>query len=79
MLRQITKAFLMNESFKATAAVSVQGLHDILTSLRPSNKRDRNRIQMAQEHLRHLKREMRQLNEKIDDLENQLQVLNEEK
>ena len=79
MLRNLTKKILLKEGLKVDAAASVQALYDIVTSVRPSNKRDSNRLSLATEHLRSIKSHMRSLNERINSLEEQLQLLNEEK
>ena len=79
MFRKLTKQFLLNENFKIDAAASIQALQDIVENVRTINKRDRNRISLAKEHLRGIKRQMRSLNEKIGSLEEELNLLKEEK
>ena len=79
MLNKITKAFLMNESIKIDASVSVQALSDIISNIRVTNKRDNNRISLAKEHIRGIKRHLRSLNERIDSLEEELKILTEDK
>ena len=65
MFKKITKAFLMKEQFKIDPAASVQALSDIISNIRVTNKRDTNRISLAKEHLRGIKRQLRSLNERI--------------
>jgi hypothetical protein len=79
MLNRLTKKFLLNESVRIDPLASVQALYDIVTSIRVANKRDSNRMQLAKEHVRNLKRQIRSLNERVVDLEEQLNLLNEEK
>ena len=79
MLRKIAKQFLLNENIKIDPAASVQALYDIVSTIRVTNKRDTNRISLAKEHLRGIKRQMRSLNEKIGSLEEELNLLKEEK
>ena len=79
MLKKITKKFLLNESFKVDAGASVQALYDIVSNLRVTNKRDNNRISLAKEHLRGIKRQLRSLNERVVSLEEELKILNEDK
>ena len=79
MFNKIAKKFLLNEDFKVDAGASVQALYDIVTSLRVTNKRDNNRISLAKEHLRGIKRQLRSLNERIESLETELNLLKEEK
>ena len=79
MWRKITKNFLLNETLKVDVPASLQGLSVIVTNIRVTNQRDNNRIKLAKEHIRGIKRQMRTLNEKIDSLEQELNVLKEEK
>ena len=79
LINKITKSFLLNEQLKVDAVASVQALYDIVTNVRVTNKRDTNRINLAKEHLRGIKRQMRSLNEKIGSLEEELNLLKEEK
>ena len=79
MLNRLTKKFLLNESVRIDPLASVQALYDIVTNIRVANKRDSNRMQLAKEHVRNLKRQIRSLNERVVDLEEQLNLLNEEK
>ena len=79
MLKKLTKKFLLNEDIKVNAGASVQALYDIVSSIRVTNKRDGNRISLAKEHLRGIKRQLRSLNERIDSLEEELKILTEDK
>ena len=69
----------MNEEFRIDAGASVQALQDIIGNIRVTNKRDSNRISLAKEHLRGIRRHLRGLNEKINSLEEELTLLKEEK
>ena len=79
MLNRFTKKILLGEGIKVDPMASVQALYDIVTTIRVTNKRDNNRISLAKEHLRGIKRQMRTLNEKIESLESELNLLKEEK
>ena len=79
MLRKIAKQFLLNENIKIDPAASVQALYDIVSTIRVTNKRDTNRISLAKEHLRGIKRQLRSLNERVVSLEEELKILNEDK
>jgi hypothetical protein len=79
VLKKLTKKFLLNEDIKVNAGASVQALYDIVSSIRVTNKRDSNRISLAKEHLRGIKRQLRSLNERIDSLEEELKILTEDK
>jgi|15BtaG_2_1085339.scaffolds.fasta_scaffold02475_4 hypothetical protein len=78
-LRNLTKKFILNEIFKADAAASIQALTDIVSSIRTTNKKDANRVQIAKEHLRTIKRQVRTLSERVATLEDELTLLKEEK
>ena len=79
ILNKVTKRFLLKEVLNFDAAASIQALSDIVSSIRVTNKRDFNRISLAKEHVRGIKRQMRSLNEKIGSLEEELNLLKEEK
>tara|TARA_B100001094_G_C18183962_1_gene802580 strand:+ start:1770 stop:2009 length:240 start_codon:yes stop_codon:yes gene_type:complete len=79
MWRKITKNFLMNENLKVDIPASLQALSDIVSNVRVTNQRDSNRIKLAKEHIRGIRRHMRQLNEKVNSLESELSLLKEEK
>ncbi len=79
LLNRITKSFILDEALKFDTMASIQALQDIFESIRPTNKRDNNRISLAKEHLRGIKRQMRSLNEKIESLEGEIDLLKEEK
>ena len=79
MLNRLTKKFLLNEGVKIDPMASVQALYDIVTQVRVSNKRDTRRLQLAKEHIKNIKRQVRSLNERVVQLEEQLNLLNEEK
>ena len=79
MFRKIAKRFILNEQMKIDPAAQVQALYDIVTNIRVTNKRDNNRISLAKEHLRGIKRQLRSLNERIDSLEEELKILTEDK
>jgi hypothetical protein len=78
-LNNLTKSFILNETLKVDPSASVQALYDIVSNIRVINKRDTNRISLAKEHLRGIKRHLRSLNERIDSLETELNLLKEEK
>ena len=79
ILDKVTRKFILGEALNFDAQASIQALTDIVSSIRTTNKRDSNRISLAKEHLRGIKRQMRTLNEKIESLESELNLLKEEK
>ena len=79
ILNQVTKKLILNEAFNFDAQASLQALSDIVSSIRVTNKRDTNRLKIAKDHIRGIKRQMKTLNEKIESLESELNLLKEEK
>ena len=79
LLDGIAKKFLLNETYTFDPSASIQALSDIVSSVRVTNKRDTNRLKLAKEHIRGIRRHMKSLNEQVNSLEEQLRVLNEDK
>tara|TARA_R110002060_G_scaffold23166_14_gene31380 strand:- start:8213 stop:8452 length:240 start_codon:yes stop_codon:yes gene_type:complete len=79
MLNQLTKSFILQENIKVDPAASLQALSDIMSNIRVTNKRDTNRLELAKEHVRAIKREFRNLNERVAVLQDELTLLKEEK
>ena len=79
ILDQVTKKFLLKEGYTFDAFASIQAMSDIVSNIRVTNKRDTNRLKLAKEHIRGIKRQMKSLNEKVDSLEQELNLLKEEK
>jgi len=78
-LHTITKRFLMQESYSPSPVSHLQALRDIVEHLKPSSKRDYIRLQLAKEQLSKLRKHFRKMEEKISHLEEQLQLLEENK
>jgi len=79
MINLLTKRFLLKENLRVDPLASVQALTDIISNVRTTNKRDSGRLHLAKEHLKNIKRQIRSLNERVIHLEEQLNLLNEEK
>ena len=79
IINEVTKKFLLGEGYTFDAFASIQALSDIVSNIRVTNKRDTNRLKLAKEHIRGIKRQMKSLNEKVDSLEQELNLLKEEK
>jgi len=69
----------MRENYSPAAVSHLQALRDIVEHLKPSSKRDHNRLQVAKEQLSKLRKHFRKMEEKISHLEEQLQLLEENK
>jgi len=76
----MTRRFLMGES-KSSPSIHtyLQSLREVLGGIRPRSATDARRIEMAQEHLREVRRHTRKLEEKVSLLEEQVKVLEEGK
>ena len=78
-LNRITRRFLLGEgSAKAVNPQALlQAINEALSTLRPSSRRDENRIAVAKRHLREVTLSFKRLQEKVNTLEEKLQVLEE--
>ena len=78
-LNRITRRFLLGEgSAKAVNPQALlQAINEALSTLRPSSRRDENRIAVAKRHLREVTLSFKRLQEQVNTLEEKLQVLEE--
>jgi len=77
-INAITKAFLLNERYIPDCNSSIQALDEIVSAIKPRNKKDAGRIQIAKEQINNLKKHFKSLNEEISSLKEQLSVLEED-
>jgi hypothetical protein len=74
----MTKSFLLGEGRNEPSSVSyLRSLEEMLNSVRPSNQRDRSRIEMAKESVKGLRRHVRRLEEQNNTLSEKLSLLEE--
>tara|TARA_R110000824_G_scaffold200096_2_gene384099 strand:- start:5 stop:250 length:246 start_codon:yes stop_codon:yes gene_type:complete len=78
-LNDITRGFLLGESITPSIQSYLQSLKEIISGIRPRSAVDERRLEMAQNHLREIKRRHRQLEEKLSLLEEHVKVLEEGK
>ena len=78
-LNDMTRDFLLGESKTPSIQSYLQSLKEIISGIRPRSAVDERRLEMAQNHLREIKRRHRQLEEKLSLLEEQVKVLEEGK
>ena len=78
-LNDMTRRFLMDESKAPSIQSYIQSLKEIIAGIRPRSAVDERRLEMAQSHLREIKRYHRQMQEKISLLEEHVKVLEEGK
>lgn len=67
----------LNENSKPSLSSYIQSITEILHSIRPSTKSDYRRLEVAQQHIREVKRSVKKLEERLSVLEEQLKVLEE--
>lgn len=76
----MTRKFLLGESYEAPSINSyLQSLKEILDNFRPSTQSDKRRLEIANNHLREIRRRARKLQENYDILEERIRVLEEGK
>ena len=69
----------MKEGVSPDVSAALQVVREMITSVKPSSKKDGNRIKVALEQLNNVRRQVRKLHETINKLEEQLEVLQEKK
>ena len=74
----MTRRFLLNEGKKQiNPNALLQALQEALSTIRPSTRRDENKIAVAKKHLKEITLSFRRLQEQVNILEERLQVLEE--
>jgi len=79
LLNKLTKSFLLKEGHRPDFKASVQALDEIISNWRPRTKRERNRLDLAREQLYNIKGHFRKVNKQLQELQERLNVLEEEK
>jgi hypothetical protein len=79
ILNNITKKFLIKEGYKPDFKASVQALDEIISNWRPRTKRERNRLDLAREQVYNIKGHFRNVNKQLQELQERLNVLEEDK
>jgi len=77
ILNDVTKSFLLKEEYSPNAKTYFQALSDLIEQIRPNTKRDTHRLQLVKEQVSKLRQHFRRLEEKVTNLEEQLEVLQE--
>ena len=65
------------EASKSPNRIAIQSIMELLNTLRPSSKRDANRIEMMREQLVKIRRATKRLEESVTNLEEQVNILEE--
>ena len=77
---KMTRKFLLGESSDSPSIGSyLQSLKEALANLRPATQTDKRRLEIANNHLREVRRRVRRLQENHDMLEERLKILEESK
>jgi len=75
---EITRKFLLGESKEDySAQFHIRAIHEALSALVPTSQKQRRKVFEAMEHLRHVKRKNRLLEEKYKVLEEEVSILKE--
>ncbi len=79
-LHRMTRRFIMGEVFDPPTVKSyIQSLEETLNSLKPKTIKERNKIQIAKQHLKEVRRQVRRMEERLTILEEQVSILEEKK
>jgi hypothetical protein len=74
----MTRKFLLGEGKKQiNPHALLQALQEALSTMRPSSRRDENKLAVAKKHLKEITLSFRRLQEQVNILEEKLQVLEE--
>tara|TARA_R100000152_G_C6771577_1_gene198136 strand:- start:314 stop:571 length:258 start_codon:yes stop_codon:yes gene_type:complete len=76
---KMTRQFLLNEGEMPDIDVYLQSLHENLNSMNPKTVSGQRRLRMAQKNLNEIRRQVRRMNTRINTLEEQITVLEENK
>ena len=77
-LRKMTRDFIMNEGRKSINwQALVQSVEEALGTIRTTSLRDSRRVELARHNIREIKRHLKKANERIETLEEELKLLEE--
>jgi len=76
---RMTREFLIGEWKKPGVQSHLQMVSEILDNITPRSQQDTRRVEMAKSSLREIRKEYRRLDERVGVLEEQLQLLEENK
>ena len=71
------KSLNLNEDSRPSIGSYIQSITEILHNIRPSSKSDLRRIEVAQQHMREVRKSVRRLEERLNVLEEQIKILEE--
>ena len=71
------QSFLLNENLEKDIFVYIQGLHEVVSKIKPRTMTERRRLALAAQHITEMRRHARRMQGKIDLLEEKLNILEE--
>tara|TARA_R100000008_G_scaffold84698_1_gene72770 strand:- start:1178 stop:1435 length:258 start_codon:yes stop_codon:yes gene_type:complete len=70
--------FLLNEASQETSIFAyLQGLHEIVSNIKPKSMTEERRLKLAKEHLREARRHARKMQNELQVLQERLNILEE--
>ena len=78
-LNSLTKNFILNEGTMPTINSWIQALSENINALKPHSLSEERRIEVMKHNLRELRRASRRMQEQVTKLEEQVNILHEEK
>ena len=76
-LNKVTREFLVGESKKPSLQSYIQALSETLSKFRPRSMLESRRLEIANNQLKEIRRNVRKLEEQVNVLQEQLKVLEE--
>ena len=78
-LRRVTREFLLGESFGSPSIKSyIQSLEEILSTIKPNSQKNMRKLEIAKQHLKEIRINVRRLEERVNILEEQVSILEED-
>lgn len=79
-LDRLTKKFILGESISPPSLFTyIQALQETISNIRPKTVSDSRRLEMAKSQLKEIRKFSKKLQERVDTLEEQVKLLEEEK
>ena len=76
-LEQDWQKYLLNEDIERDIFMYIQGLHEIVASIKPKTMTERRKLALVAQHLKEVKKYARRMQNKMDLLEEKLNILEE--
>jgi len=76
-LEQDWQKYLLNEDIERDIFIYIQGLREIVASIKPKTMTERRKLALIAQHLKEVKKYARRMQNKMDLLEEKLNILEE--